>query len=141
MDKHVVKAIETLMVDCGGNVERVVEAFREAVEAHSVSQANKFARFEQPVIELLSSLGGTRVNLDYITTRVATSLGGDAAAWSENKRLCADYIRQNAASEKDGKPIDKDGNVMNGEPLFYLARGLGGICLFKDRLAKVAAAK
>lgn len=135
MSKNLTKVIEDMLVKHNGETDAVIDAFAEAVESHIASQANKFARFEETVIRALTDLQG-RVNLDYVTTKVATDLGGTAAEWSENKRLCADYIRANSASEQDGKPIGKNGEVLSEAPLFYLARGLGGVCLFADRLAK-----
>lgn len=123
------------------NMEATLDKFEQAVSQFIADRETEETQIANAIEEVLSANVGTRTNLDFVTGTVARSLNATALNYGDLKAKAADYIRQNACGEKDGKPVDsKTGEELSEPRRYFLGKGRdGGVSRWADRLASKAA--
>jgi len=129
------------------NEDATVEKFRGALTQFIADSETEESSIRQGIEAVLTENTGERTSLDFVTAEVARSLNATATNYTAMKEKVADYIRQNACGEKNGKPVDsKTGAVLSEPRVYFLGKGRdGGVRRWTDHLAmkaaKAAAAK
>lgn len=129
------------------DMEKTLAKFEHTVSQFIADRETEETQIADAIEAVLSENVGTRTNLDFVTGTVARSLNATALNYGDLKAKAADYIRQNACGEKDGKPVDtKTGEELPEARRYFLGKGRdGGVSRWTDRLAakaaKAAAAK
>lgn len=123
------------------DMDQTLNKFRHTVSQFIADRETEETKIAEAIELVLSDNVGTRTNLDFVTGTVARSLNANASNYTDLKDKAADYIRQNACGEKDGKPVDtKTGMELDEPRCYFLGKGRdGGVCRWADRLATKAA--